>query len=67
MECLHHLCPKTAPWRQGAQLHDATRRVPRPRVKKEAVKKSLRRKKMLRPSSHHRARTGCSGKTACHL
>ena len=61
------LCPKTAPWSLGARLHDATRCVTCPRVKKEAVKKSLDRKKTLRRSSHRRSRTGYCGKTMRHL
>ena len=41
MERLHHLCPKMAPWRQGARPLGVTHRVWRPREKKEADKKSL--------------------------
>ena len=67
MERLHHLCTKTAPWRQGVRLPDVTRHIPRPRVKKEAVKKSLDRKKTLCRSWRHCARTGCGGKTVRHL
>ena len=67
MEHLHHLCTKTAPWRQGARLRGVTHRIRRPRVKKEAVKKSLDRKRTLRHSSHCRARIVCCGKAPCRL
>lgn len=49
--------PKKAPWIQGAQLLDATRRAQRPRGKKEAVKKSLGLKQALRCSLHQRGKT----------
>ena len=58
---------KTAPSHRDAQLRDTTRRVLRPRVKREAVKKSLDRNKTLRRSSCHRDRTGCCGKSTRHL
>ena len=61
MARLHHLCPKTVPWRQGAQPHGTTRRVRRPRKKKEAAKKSLGHEKMPLHSLCH------PGKTACRL
>ena len=53
MERLHHLCPKTAPWRQGAHPLGMTCRVQRPGEKKEVVKKSLGLKKAP-PCSLHR-------------
>ena len=61
-EHLHHLWPKTAPWREDTRPRGATRRAKHPRVKKEAVKKFLDRKRMLHHSSHHRARITCCGK-----
>ena len=41
MEPLHHLCPKTAPWRQGARPHDAIHHARCPRAKREAAEKFL--------------------------
>ena len=61
MERLHHLCPKTESWRQGAWPHGATHRVRRPRKKKEADKKSLDHERTPPRSLRHH------GKTACHL
>ena len=57
MACLHHLAPKTVPWRQGASLHDAICRARRPRVKKEAAKKSLGREKAPPHSMRHHGKT----------
>ena len=67
MQHLHHPCTKTAPWRQGAQFRGATRRAKRPRVKKEAVKKSLDRKRTLHRSSHRHDRIACRGRALRHL
>ena len=61
MERLHHLCPKTESWRQGARPHGATCRVRRPPKKKEAAKKSLGHEKTPPRSLRHH------GKTACRL
>ena len=46
MACLHHLCPKTAPWHQGVRLRGVTRRARCPRAKREAAKKSLGREEL---------------------
>ena len=53
MERLHHLCPKTAPWRQGVRPPGVIHRVGRLCAKKEATKKSLIRKKTLLHSRCH--------------
>ena len=53
MERLHHLCPETAPWRQGARPLGVTHHVWCPREKKEAIKKSFGLKKAP-PCSLHR-------------
>ena len=63
----HLHCIKTVPWRQGARLRSTTHRVQCQRVKREAAKKSLRRKKTLCHSSHCRAKTVCYGKTVRRL
>ena len=44
-------------------FRDAIRCVRRPRMKKEAAKKFLDRKRTPSPSSHHRARIVCRGRT----
>ena len=46
MARLHHLCPKTVPWRQGTRPHGMIRHVRCPRAKREAAKKSLGREKL---------------------
>nr|XP_020182875.1 translation initiation factor IF-2-like [Aegilops tauschii subsp. strangulata] len=51
-----------APWRPGARLHGATHRVQRPRVKKEVVKKSLDRKRMLHHYPHRHVQIACHGR-----
>ena len=59
MACLHHLCLKTVPWHQGARLCGVIHRAQRPRVKKEAAKKSHGREKLHRRSPHHLVKTAC--------
>ena len=44
MACLHRLDPKTVPWHPGARLHGVIHHARRPRMKKEAAKKSFDRK-----------------------
>ena len=46
MACLHHLCPKTVPWHQGARPHGVIRHAWRSRAKRGAAKKSLGREKL---------------------
>ena len=46
MARLHHLCPKTVPWHQGAWPHGVIRHARCPRTKREAAKKSLGREKL---------------------
>ena len=53
MERLHHLRPKTVPWRQGAWPHGAIHHARCPRAKREAAKKFLGREK-LHPRSLRR-------------
>ena len=53
MERLHHLCIKMLSSQQGARSRGVTRHARRPCTKKEAVKKSLGRKKTLLRSQHH--------------
>ena len=57
MERLHHLCPKTAPWRQGARPHGVIRHVRCPRVKREAAKKFPGREKLHLRSLRRLAKT----------
>ena len=64
-ERLHHLCIKTALWRQGARPPVDTHHVGRPREKKEAAKKSPGRKKTLLRSRHHHNKTACRLRWRC--
>ena len=57
MKCLRHLHIKTSPSHQGVRPRGATHRAGRPRMKKEAAKKSLGRKKTLLRSQHHSAKS----------
>ena len=57
MACLHHLCPKTAPWHQGAWLRGMIRRARCPRAKREAAKKSRSREKLHLRSPRHLLKT----------
>ena len=57
MERLHHLRIKTAPSHQDARPRGVTRHAGRPRMKKEAAKKSLGRKKTLLRSQHRSTKT----------
>ena len=57
MERLHHLSPKTAPWRQGVRPLGVTHRAQLPRDKKEAIKKSLSLKKAPPCSLHQHNKT----------
>ena len=57
MDRLHHLCPKTVPWLQGARPLDVTCRVRCLCGKKEAAKKSLGLKKALTCSLHQPGKT----------
>ena len=65
MERLHHLCPKTESWHQGAQPHDATCRVRRSHKKREAAKKSLGREKTPPRSLRHHGKTVCRLRRWC--
>ena len=65
MERLHHLCPKTESWRQGARPHGATCCVRRPRKKKEAAKKSLGHEKTPPHSLRHDSKTACRLRWRC--
>ena len=57
MACLHRLNPKTVPLHQGARLRSVIHRARRPRVKKEAAKKSRGREKLHLRSPRHLAKT----------
>ena len=57
MACLHHLNPKKVPWNQGAHLRGVIHRARRPRVKKEAAKKSRGREKLHLCSLRHLVKT----------
>ena len=46
MARLHHLCPKTVPWHQGARPHGVIRHARCPHTKKEAAKKFPGREKL---------------------
>ena len=57
MERLHHLCPKTVPWRQGPWLHGTIHLARCPRAKREAAKKFLGREKLHLHSPRHIVKT----------
>ena len=57
MVCLHRLDPKMVPWHQGVRLRSVIHRARRPRVKKEATKKSRGRKKLHQCSPRHLVKT----------
>ena len=57
MERLHHLCPKTVPWHQGARPHGAIHHARCLRAKREAAKKFLGRGKLHLRSPWHLAKT----------
>ena len=59
MAYLHRHDPKMVPWHQGARLRGVIHRARRPRVKKEAAKKSRGREKLHRCSSLHLVKTAC--------
>ena len=67
MERLHHLRTKTVPWHQDTRPRSATHRAKHPRVKKEAIKKSLGHKRMLHRCSHCHVGIACSGRAMHHL
>ena len=75
MACLHHLCPKTVPWHQGARLRGVIHHAQCPCAKREAAKKSRGREKLHLRSSRHLVKTAhrpqqCSTdlvKTKLHL
>ena len=57
MERLHHLCPRTVPWRQGARPHGVIHHDRCPRAKREAAKKFLGCGKLHLRSPRHLAKT----------
>ena len=57
MERLHHLCPKTVPWHQGAWPHGVIHHARCARAKREAAKKFPDREKLHLPSPRHLAKT----------
>ena len=57
MERLHHLCPKTVPWQQGARPHGMIHHARCPRAKREAAKKSPGREKLHLRSPRRLAKT----------
>ena len=57
MARLHHLCPKTMPWCQGARPRGVIRHARCPRVNREAAKKSLGREKLHVRSPRRLAKT----------
>ena len=75
MERLHHLCPKTVPWHQGARPHGVIHHARCPRAKREAAKKSRGREKLHLRSPRHLVKTAHRlqrrsadlGKTKLHL
>ena len=59
MERLHHLWPKTAPWRQGMRPLGVNHHVGCLYTKNEAAKKSLVRKKTLLRTQRRYDKTVC--------
>ena len=57
MEHLCHLRVKMSPSHQDARPRGVTHRAGRPRVKKEAARRSLGRNKMLLHSQHRHVKT----------
>ena len=59
MERLHHLCPKTVPWHQGARPRGVIRHARCPRAKREAARKFLGREKLHLRSPRRLVKTAC--------